>query len=188
MQQRAVHNACAAYNAHTGHVRGVAAAPLRPSIAQLSSTVSKMKEAMAEQGFISKQVQVRESRALATTPRELTASESFGTNSSDNSSSGVGRKNASSAGSGVTGDPPASPPARRTSRGLSLTVAASGAVRTSSGASPRTVADAVRTGQSTQQAVHAQEREERRVAEEKEEEDRRAARRATRSALESLLS
>ena len=77
-----------------------------------------MVEAVEEQNKIAKQVQVRRDRL------QLGKSEP----------------------AAVTGVPPVSPVERtlESPRGLSLTISTSSAVRTSSGASPRTVADEVR--------------------------------------------
>ena len=91
----------------------------------------------------------------------------------------------------VAGEPPVSPVERTVespSRGLSLTISTSSAVRTSSGTSPRTVADEVRAGNRNHHSLYAQQREQQRVAEEREEADRLATRRANRSTLDSLLS
>jgi hypothetical protein len=164
---------------------GAPASPLRPSLVRLSATGNRMVEAVEEQVLVAKQVQVRKSRLqLVTASGELEPPRTNSGNS--NSSTGSLLQE-----TGVAVSPPASPTAWRTgpsSSGLSLTLSTSGAVRTTSGTSPRTVADEVRAGQRAQQAIHTQQREARRIAEEREEAGRLATRKANRFALERLLS
>eukprot|EP01043_Picozoa_sp_COSAG02_P017008 COSAG02_NODE_761_length_17476_cov_195.233067_13_plen_145_part_00 len=144
-----------------------------------------MVEAVEEQFLVAKQVQVRKSRLqLVTASGEPEPPRTNSGNS--NSSNGSLLQE-----TGVAAGPPASPTAWRpiaSPGGLSLTVSTSGAVRTTSGTSPRTVAAEVRAGQRAQQTIHTEQREARRAAEDREEADRLATRKANRFALERLLS
>jgi hypothetical protein len=134
-----------------------------------------MLRAVEEQSLVAKQVQLRKGRDLSLVHQRSVSS---------SSSSSVSA--ASPATRGVSSMSPVSRSPGR-GEGLSLTLSTVGAVRTSSGVTPRTVADEVRAGQRGAQTSRAQQREARRAAEDKEEAERKAFMTSKRATYDSLF-